>query len=373
MQKIYRILRNNKELGPFDIDELVSLQIQPTDLIWQDGKSAAWLYPSEIDSLKAIYGSVPDPASFVKTSASSGPANHQHVSEPVSIGAEEKFDAEEILTAEKLERKAEEIYKRVQAYSNTNKENDVEVKYARSLDDLKQEYADWLHKKTKKRKFIIPVPVKIIAASVVLLIAAAVFLLRDNEQPARVQTISAEKNSDQDGLSKKSNVKSPAKEKPSASSVVVQKKKSSVDEFIDSVRRVLAQQEKDRNSIPVTYYKPKYKKPVTKQEAPVRDSVIPENPGIIVEKQVDMNARYVASDNGRNLESIEVSIKNNSEEFLKAVSVDVFYYKKGDRLFDKKTLYFKNILPGNTYTLSIPANKKALEAKFKLGAVSWNN
>jgi hypothetical protein len=48
----YLLLRNNKESGPFTVDELQNFGLKPYDLIWVQGKSAAWRYPSEIDELK---------------------------------------------------------------------------------------------------------------------------------------------------------------------------------------------------------------------------------------------------------------------------------------------------------------------------------
>ncbi|OYW19788.1 MAG: hypothetical protein B7Z54_02920 [Sphingobacteriales bacterium 12-47-4] len=48
----YRMLRSNREIGPYSLDEIISLGLKPYDLIWVDGKSAAWRYPSEIAELK---------------------------------------------------------------------------------------------------------------------------------------------------------------------------------------------------------------------------------------------------------------------------------------------------------------------------------
>ncbi len=48
----YLLLRDNKESGPFALDELLHFGLKPYDLIWVQGKSAAWRYPSEIDELK---------------------------------------------------------------------------------------------------------------------------------------------------------------------------------------------------------------------------------------------------------------------------------------------------------------------------------
>ncbi|HEX5154064.1 MAG TPA: hypothetical protein VFW07_21605 [Parafilimonas sp.] len=50
--RIYRLLRNNKEEGPFTSEELVQKNLRPYDLIWIDGRSAAWSYPGELSEFK---------------------------------------------------------------------------------------------------------------------------------------------------------------------------------------------------------------------------------------------------------------------------------------------------------------------------------
>ena len=48
----YLLLRNNKESGPFTFQQIQEINLKPYDLIWVDGKSAAWRYASEINELK---------------------------------------------------------------------------------------------------------------------------------------------------------------------------------------------------------------------------------------------------------------------------------------------------------------------------------
>lgn len=50
--KKYRLLRNNKETGPFSAEELIQSGFKKYDLVWADGKSAAWRYPGELDEFK---------------------------------------------------------------------------------------------------------------------------------------------------------------------------------------------------------------------------------------------------------------------------------------------------------------------------------
>lgn len=49
----YLLLRSNKQSGPYSLQQLVNVGLKPYDLVWVEGKSAAWRYPSEVDPLKA--------------------------------------------------------------------------------------------------------------------------------------------------------------------------------------------------------------------------------------------------------------------------------------------------------------------------------
>ena len=49
---MYFLLRNNQQTGPFTAEELRAKALKAFDLVWIDGKSAAWRYPGEIEELK---------------------------------------------------------------------------------------------------------------------------------------------------------------------------------------------------------------------------------------------------------------------------------------------------------------------------------
>jgi hypothetical protein len=50
----YLLLRKNAETGPYTLDELTAQALKPTDLIWIEGQSTAWKYPTEIEALQAF-------------------------------------------------------------------------------------------------------------------------------------------------------------------------------------------------------------------------------------------------------------------------------------------------------------------------------
>ena len=49
---MYLLLRDNKQSGPYTSEQLREKGIKAYDLVWIEGKSAAWRYPSEVDELK---------------------------------------------------------------------------------------------------------------------------------------------------------------------------------------------------------------------------------------------------------------------------------------------------------------------------------
>lgn len=48
MKKVYLLLRNNKETGPFTFSEIMQQSLQPSDLIWIEGESICWRSPSAL-------------------------------------------------------------------------------------------------------------------------------------------------------------------------------------------------------------------------------------------------------------------------------------------------------------------------------------
>jgi hypothetical protein len=56
----YLLLRNNKESGPYSLEEIKDMSLMAYDLLWVVGKSAAWRYPGEIAELKSFAPPVPE-------------------------------------------------------------------------------------------------------------------------------------------------------------------------------------------------------------------------------------------------------------------------------------------------------------------------
>lgn len=54
MERVYLLLRNNQQSGPFTIGELLQQQLRSSDMIWIEGKSSAWIYLSELELIPLV-------------------------------------------------------------------------------------------------------------------------------------------------------------------------------------------------------------------------------------------------------------------------------------------------------------------------------
>lgn len=376
MSDSFRLLRNNKETGPFSLEELLQHSLKAYDLVWVEGKCAGWRYPTELEILKPYLEEEnlqTEHTHPVQKHIATIKENMNKVPEPPIVETETIIEEQEI-TAEALEKKATEIYLRVQAYTNQKEKqgNLPETKHSRSLDDLKQEYADWLHKKNHKSlhnnklKYLVP-------AILILLVGfASFFFINKNNGSDQIPvkqnyylSHAAEKPGD---YTKQKNNKSTISSTSQSFAKAPEKKQSTVDEFLDSVNRELAKQDARLKSAPSIS---KYKKPAlkltsntTKEETQVKSSN-----KIDLSAFIKLDGKY-NHDRFKNISSLEITINNYSSEVLNKLAVDIFYYKQNNKLFDKETVYFSNIQPGGSFTLTTPGNSKARTAKFELGRIN---
>jgi hypothetical protein len=93
---MYLLLRNNKQSGPYSLDDLKTMGLKAYDLVWVDGKSAAWRYPCEIDELSAFAPAVeeqPFDRFFKKASPVQANNNSSVISDPPKQVNEQIFEA----------------------------------------------------------------------------------------------------------------------------------------------------------------------------------------------------------------------------------------------------------------------------------------
>jgi hypothetical protein len=206
MQKVYLLLRNNQQTGPFTVDELLQHNLKSTDLVWEEGRSFGWSYPHEINSLKSFFHAE-TPLSVEKNviqnkskdqellssdmdapfASKSVTSKNVYVSLPHESLHREDSHHESI--EETLEQKAEAIRRRALASIENGTSNtihksleepyELETKLARTTSEIGEDYSAWLYtqqiekkKKARRRKSFL------MGVSTVFLLATGFFFYK---------------------------------------------------------------------------------------------------------------------------------------------------------------------------------------------------
>lgn len=193
----YLLLRNNKESGPYSLEELVGQGLKPYDLVWVNGKSAAWRYPGEVTELIPYAPMVEEqPFDRFYKKQEEKPAEHSTITQKeIPTQKQEQVPQQEEIPAqpayvpkksvfvtmpgqkqqqpvnktEQIQPKKEQQQEHNQQYQQyqprleesdqshltqtiTIKENPVaaEIKYSQSLDDIKEMYVRTLQERKQR-------------------------------------------------------------------------------------------------------------------------------------------------------------------------------------------------------------------------------
>lgn len=220
MQKVYLLLRSNKQTGPYSLEELLQLNLKPFDLVWVDGRSAAWQYPSEIPSLKPYVPETPHadapfkpiataameekPGLTVNSNTYSQPQNpipqkpetprrvfvsvpktYTAVAEQKTVAEQKPYEHEAYMpqanqsTYERREEARQNSFSSSPStsYAQQKPEEEVHTNYSRSLNDVEEEYTNWMYKqKTKKKSAVNPKDL-VLAALILAVIGSGYYIM----------------------------------------------------------------------------------------------------------------------------------------------------------------------------------------------------
>jgi hypothetical protein len=366
MEKIYLLLRNNIQSGPFTLTELANSAICSDDLVWILGKSNTWCYVDEIVELRLLNNS----------SSVSVPANSISITPPVKTNSprifvslpshnntliKESVEPDEPNFEERIERVKQKI---TAAQETKHVDAELNINYSRPLDEIKAEYADWLQAQRKSRR-VKALPFLLVA---LLIVFAAVFGYNGIESlmlDSANQTLTSQK------------LQEPAKQ-VRATVVSESQKSMPVTESQDKQQiavNPVPEKQKPGFVKKQQPQKPLQTKPSVKENTPnIHQSgnevqkAAPATPSIA--SQISLKAEYINTDQVPGLGGMSVTFTNSSQQFLKLVAVDVIYYEDLDHELMRKTLYFTDVKPGEILKRTAPAHKKAKGAYARLGLIS---
>ena len=198
MKKVYLLLRNNQQTGPYNLEEILQLNLKPFDLVWMEGRSAAWRYPGEIETLKPYVAETPksevphEPIATaameeITTEQSAPSISKTEIPKKVFVSFPSKAPqvpsqiyaqpvAEEIkqTVADPIQQRAEALQHKIQSYAAQKpaEEKTIQTNYSRSVNEVEEDYTKWIVNKKTKRKSSLSKKDLAIAATVLVVIVA---------------------------------------------------------------------------------------------------------------------------------------------------------------------------------------------------------
>ena len=304
--KCYLILRENVESGPFTLEEMKTKTLLPTDLIWIEGTSQSWKFPYEISGL----------APLVQT--------------PPQKGFETFSDSEEKEDSTETKRvfvalPQQQANNQHTAASNSfpQEERELETGFVQPLETLKANL-----EAHRKRQFRFNATRSKSSwgwmAAVFVGLLGGAFMIKKmveamDEKAAHVATAAL-----------------PATNMPM----------SALDED-KTYRNALSTE-----IVPVdTVASEKPKKAVKK---------------VSVKKQVQLTAGDFKKGIFGGINNLKLHVKNNSNEILDKVTIEVAYLKPNGDVVSKEKVYVLAVAPKSTKTLEVPSSNRGVDVKYRI-------
>lgn len=381
----FLLLRDNKQTGPYSAVELKNMGLKPYDLIWQEGKSAAWRYPGEIPDLSSFAPKVeeqPYDRFFKKPAAEEKQTLQETVVETKQAELVAKSGSVFVELPDKVQA-ARPAYKEPIKSSPVEKVEVADKTYSKPVEYIKFNSTNAVlptleapaettlnstrpaSKKVQWSTYDIAMR-GIIAICMILIgfiVAMYIFDLRsgNGEPPAHVQV--------DEGMENTAGM--------NFSTLLTEEEPEQVTEPIAPQPTIT------KTPVPV-------KKPVTKtapvttavQKQPVVEEIPaePEVPELSAEELQNLKKQVMAQVNLETnpdykigafggVEDLTILLTNNSNEALNHVAVRVNFYNQNRKSVRTQNLSFYNVNAGEAKKLEVPKSNRGVEFSVELVAV----
>ena len=415
----YLLLRSNKECGPYSLDQLIQLGLKPYDLVWVEGRSAAWRYPSEVAELKE-YAPVTEEQPYDRFYKK--PVEEKHRFETVTETRQESFTPV-ILENKKTTTKVfvslpvnkpvnnEPLVKKVNPVIipepvETRKVIAVEEKtelkqeYSQPLDEIKKMYTETYLKRKKKisNKKNLGAMLKVAGGVAFVSIVAIVVYQNfspDKKAEKQISSVNSKPQINSDNIPVtsltdetdqktasfsnenytsvsgkrvepvvKTNSEQPLK-KPAAKAIVPEKKdtpkETTIDENADGGKVVID---------PSTGQRKKSSRGESEEPAKeTKETIV---------KFADINS--LASVNANNYKrrpfggifDLQLTVNNDSKFILDKVTVELQYLKPSEQPIKTDKITFSSIAPNGSQTIKLPDYLRGIKVVYKVVDVESN-
>lgn len=417
----FLLLRSNKQSGPYSAEELQQMGLKPYDLIWVDGKSAAWRYPGEVEDLKSFAPAVeeqPYDRFYKKPEAETSsvpvekPAATQPVTpqpqpamvqatpqqQPVEIPAVQQQPSIPQQASEKPARKEKE-YKRVfvtlpsgvalqQPVAKPAAETPVHIQYQppvqpppaeTKMPEAKPEIKADIHYPKKRSRFKgVPLAAMIIGMVVMTALGIVIGMSLDRNKgvplikkvdpapPANNQQGSVPNEPQRDQSSETFNQTAAQMMQDSIQSAQANK---------PAVKTTLLTKKNnsstDTNQQSVAANLPVNEEPkLNKEEAPAKKELPKPTAAPELEKQVFVSNNDFEVGPFGGISKLALTVKNTSEHTLSLVVVQLEYLKANKEVFKTEDIYFRDVAPNATLTVDAPRSGRGSKINYKVTLIN---
>ena len=423
MQKVYLLLRNNIQTGPFSLEEVVALKLKSQDLIWEEGKSNGWAYPSEIEILKPY---VAEPLSLQEDKLPSKPDQNGliiTIGKPknvfVSMPPNNRDTANTSSCAEDpFEKKAEALRRRALSFTPSKLNNDIVntgiIEAPSVAPNGSRKYLQKINRTVWKRKHLI------VAATVLVVVISgswAVMALLNKEPVAAHkvvalqaynipqapdETIHINENEEGNIVNREPNEKAIQKKiletkkkwESKDNNIIAANKDASLPPIVPTPEPELlivaptaesnpgpiensSQKKKSFKESVNDLFKKKNDRGVLvdsainqkndARKAQHRAEVSEEDQAAIdLTQQVQLRSNQTSENWMMGVQGLKLTVINRSNNYLRSATVEVIYYNEQNEMLDKKILTSSHIDPKKSSVLIVPDNRLADHAAYKL-------
>jgi len=383
----YLLLRNNKESGPFTLEEIKVMSLKAYDLIWVVGKSAAWRYPGEIPDLSAFAPPVPEQLTdlYVKKKATK-----QTESDGRGLENAPLEKAELPTVSRRGTTSPPSIYVNLPAEKKTPSRSKDRILFEPDLPpainpEPAYDFSD-LYKRQPTRTARLSGNVLWIATIALLFgtgILTGLFIsdrrkyFTNAGKPSPNQEVlqPADKNGEQkkQELTAHTNPTTSGIDKTTLKNDSVKTSKSLASKTVTNALRKNSKtvaENKDSMAAQSALLASIKLNDSTKQSAPNKSDLLYQKIKAHPEEYVDLvTGRYSTGVFG-GISSFPVSLTNNSPVKLDLVVVTVDYIQSNEKIFKTENLSFNDLEPGETVTLKAPKSTRGIKINSKIHVVN---
>lgn len=394
----YLLLRDNKQSGPYTVPELIEKGIKPYDLVWLDGKSISWRYPSEMEDLKAYAPAVEEqpfdrfykkPETAIKAAA---PVTLEHSAYEPKVSVETKLEEDLPIqkkvyinfpvgsTPEKKPAATEKIIVPVQTGEQTYFAEKT------SYNQPAERLSSYNAKPSPNKNHLYYAG----AACVILIGFVTVLLINNKNQNDRLKELNTIvkqiENKNAGALTAQTTQvtnTTPASEQsqPQTSETIVNPEllttndynqpKPALKETVTAPDGTAPPEIKAVEIAPGVVYK---ERPVLRRSDNTVETTVPKEkttepaPSATdnIYKLVSVRPNSYKTGVLGGISNLQFELTNNSKHELHKVAIEIKYLGPEKKVVNKQTIYFENVSPGGKSTIDVPKSKRGVSIDYTI-------